>query len=92
MFKKKQYTVMWKTKVGRNVRKLPVDIQEKVFLLLKDLEEQGPHRKNWSNFSSIGKNVYHCHLSYHYVACWRWMKKTIEIEVIYVGSREKAPY
>jgi hypothetical protein len=36
--------------------------------------------------------LYHCHLSYRYVACWTWRKKEIVIEVYYVGSRENAPY
>ena len=35
-------------------------------------------------------NEYHCHLSYHWVACWRHEKETIEIEVYYAGSRENA--
>jgi hypothetical protein len=31
-------------------------------------------------------------LNYRYVACWTCRKNEIEIEVYYVGSREKAPY
>ena len=36
--------------------------------------------------------TYHCHLSKDWVACWRWEKSTVEIEVYYAGSRENAPY
>ena len=35
---------------------------------------------------------FHCHLNYRYVACWTHRQGEIEIEVYYVGSREKAPY
>jgi hypothetical protein len=31
-------------------------------------------------------------LAQRWVACWRWEKGEIEIEVYYAGSREKAPY
>jgi hypothetical protein len=32
------------------------------------------------------------HLLHKWVACWYWEKKSIVIEVNYVGSRENAPY
>jgi hypothetical protein len=38
------------------------------------------------------KNKYHCHLSYHWIACWEETIKGIEMEVYYAGSRENAPY
>ena len=50
------------------------------------------HKKDWANYSKIGKDKYHCHLSYSYVACWNYEKSGITIEVYYVGSRENAPY
>ena len=56
------------------------------------LEPDGPIQKRWNNFSPLGKEKYHCHLTYSYVACWTCQKGEIEIEVYYVGSREKAPY
>ncbi len=39
-------------------------------------------------------NTYHCHLSHNhgYVACWENQKKTITMEVYYVGSHKDAPY
>jgi len=52
----------------------------------------GLFKKSWHNFSPLGGDRYHCHLSYRYVACWSWQQGKIEIEVNYVGSREKAPY
>ena len=71
---------------------MPIKIQNKLAILIDDLEEKGPVQKEWKNFSSLGKNEYHCHLSYHWVAWWRWEKNSIIIEVDYAGSRENAPY
>jgi hypothetical protein len=61
-------------------------------LLVEDLKADSPIQKSWHNFSPQGENKYYCHLSYKYVVCWAWQQGTIEIEVNYVGSREKAPY
>ena len=78
--------------VEKSIRKLPDNIKKKLVVLLDDLRDKGPILKNWSNFSSLGANKYHCHLSYHWVACWQCEKNSIIIEVYYAGSREKAPY
>ena len=40
----------------------------------------------------VNTNTHHCHLSYHWAACWIETIKGIELEVTYVGSRENAPY
>jgi mRNA-degrading endonuclease RelE of RelBE toxin-antitoxin system len=87
-----KYQVSIKKKVNRDLNKLPKDIQKLLFLLIADLKADGPIQKGWHNFSPLGENKYHCHLTYRYVACWTWEKGKIEIEVYYVGSREKAPY
>ena len=87
-----QYQVTIKKKVSRGLNKLPKNIRKLFFLLVEDLKSDGPIQKSWRNFSPLGENKYHCHLSYRYVACWTWQQGEIEIEVYYVGSREKAPY
>ena len=71
---------------------MPKNIRQLLFLLVEDLKAEGPIQKSWHNFSSLGEDRYHCHLTYRYVACWSWQQGKIEIEVYYVGSREKAPY
>ena len=38
-------------------------------MLLEDIAQYGPVQPKYQNFSKIGKNKYHCHLSYHWVAC-----------------------
>lgn len=87
-----KYNVKIKKKVARGLKKFPKDVQKLLFLLIEDLKSDGPIQKNWQNFSPLGKDQYHCHLTYRYVVCWTHHKGEIEIEVYYVGSREKAPY
>jgi mRNA-degrading endonuclease RelE of RelBE toxin-antitoxin system len=87
------YQVVLKKSVKKNLRKLPLNVQQRfeaVAVVLRDRGPTGPH--GWLNYSKLGENEYHCHLTYHYVACWRYEKGTITIEVNYVGSRESAPY
>ncbi len=87
-----KYEVRIKTKVAHGLEKLPADVQKLLFLLMADLQTDGPIQKSWRNFSPLGKDRYHCHLNYRYVACWTCRNNEIVIEVYYVGSREKAPY
>ena len=71
---------------------MPQREQELYALLIFDLKESGPVQTGWPNFSSLGKNKYHCHLKYSWVACWKWDKGSFIVEVYYAGSRENAPY
>lgn len=87
-----KYKVSIKKKVNRGLTKLPKNVQQLLFLLIEDLISDGPVQKGWKNFSPLGKGKYHCHLTYHHVACWTSNEGKIEIEVYYVGTREKAPY
>ena len=87
-----KYEVLIKKKVARGLKKLPANVQKLLFLLIADLQVDGPIQKSWRNFSQLGKNRYHCHLNYRYVACWTCRENEIVIEVYYAGTREKAPY
>lgn len=87
-----RFEVRIKKKVARGLTKLPGEVQDLLFLLVADLQADGPIQKSWRNFSPLGDDKYHCHLNYRYAACWTWRKNEIVIEVYYVGSREKAPY
>jgi mRNA-degrading endonuclease RelE of RelBE toxin-antitoxin system len=92
VYLKVQFTVGWKKRIEKDIKKMPDREQEKFVQLVHDLMEKGPIQNNWPNFSSLGANKYHCHLSYHWVACWKTENENIIIEVYYVGSRENAPY
>jgi hypothetical protein len=72
--------------------KMPVREQKRFANLVEDLERKGPIRSEWPNFSKLGEQEYHCHLSYSWVTCWHVEDTVLEIEVYYAGSREKAPY
>ncbi len=87
-----KYEVRIKKNVARGLKKLPSNIQKLLFLLVADLQVDGPIQTSWRKFSPLGLGRYHCHLNYRYVACWTCLKNEIIIEVYYVGSREKAPY
>ena len=89
---KARYTVILTSHTKKMITKMPRAIQETFALLVEDIQKNGAIRKNWRNFSEIGKNRYHCHLKYHWVACWIWEKGTFTVEVYYAGSRENAPY
>ena len=86
------YDVHLKKKVVKQLKKLPIHIQEKFDDLVADSEESGPIQAEWQNYSKLSDKEYHCHLAYSWVADWRHEKETIIIEVYYAGSREKAPY
>jgi len=79
-------------RAAKTMAKAPVDIQKRFASLIADLEESGPIRTDWRNFSALSANTYHCHLSYSWVACWLWEKGTLLVEVYYAGSREDSPY
>lgn len=87
-----KYRVLIKKAIVKKLKKLPAKEYRKFDFPVQDLEERGPVLPNWLNFSKLGENEYHCHLSRSWVACWRREKRTLLIEVYYVGSREKAPY
>ena len=87
-----EYIVNVKKKTGKGLRSLPLSVKQAFYLLIRDLQNEGPYQKGWPHYSPLGDDRYHCHLTLSYVACWKWYKGTIEIEVYYVGSRESAPY
>ncbi len=86
------YEIVIKKSVLKNIQKMPKKIQFLFESLVDDLIEKGPIRNEWPNFSKLGKNEYHCHLSYKWIACWYCENNSVKIEVYYAGSRENAPY
>jgi mRNA-degrading endonuclease RelE of RelBE toxin-antitoxin system len=89
---KRSYNVVINKRAIKNLFKLPLQVQMRLNVLLKDLRDLGPALPQWPNYSKLSGNEYHCHLGYRWVACWNSEKDTLIIEVFYVGSRENAPY
>jgi mRNA-degrading endonuclease YafQ of YafQ-DinJ toxin-antitoxin module len=90
-----EFIVKFKNKKVLNlIQKMPTLEQKKLVNLIDDLKTKGPIQTGWNNFSQLGKNKFHCHLSYKWVACWKYIEdEEIKIiEVYYAGSRENAPY
>jgi len=97
-----EWQVYFTATAGRQKKKLPVNIVERLATLVADLEEKGPIQRSWSHFSGLGKsknipsNSYHCHIKSGrptYVVCWQVINKVIQIiEIFYVGTHENAPY
>jgi hypothetical protein len=65
---------------------MPKNAKETLRHLIDDMKETGPVQPKYHNFSALGKQTY------HWAACRRCEKDTWIVEVLYVGSREKAPY
>ena len=86
------YEVVIKRKILRELKRLPELIQKRLVNLLEDLRDKGPIRSDWPNYSKLGSEDYHCHLTHRWVACWSCVRGSKRIEVYYAGSREKAPY
>ena len=87
------YIVKISRQVEKGLPKLPANVRHRLSVLVGYLEIDGPAGGVYfQNYSKLSDTEYHCHLTYHYVACWRFEKKTILIEVYYAGTHEKAPY
>lgn len=90
------WNITFHGKARKALPKLPKRVRDILALLLKEIELNGPARGNWPNYGKLGKDLHHCHLKKGqptYVAVWQMMDKEIRlIEVIYVGTHEKAPY
>jgi hypothetical protein len=90
-----KWTVRFSKKAHKGLKKAPAHIQDAAYALLRDLEANGPAPgARWKNYSQLAqKGHHHCHLAYHWSACWVVIDAEIRfMEVYYVGSRENAPY
>ncbi len=88
----KKYTVLIRGKCNKAIRRLSEKDQHTLMRLIRNIEESGPVQPGFQNYSKLSRTEYHCHLSYHWVACWRCEDGKYIVEVYYVGSRESAPY
>jgi len=86
------FEVTMTKRARKGMAKMPALQVSLLARLVKDLKESGPVQRQWLNYSKLGGNKHHCHLSYHWVACWEETATGVRIEVYYAGSRESAPY
>ena len=93
---------MWRIKIHNKTAKalsdLPVPAKLAFDQLARELRVGGPRAPGWPNYGKIKgyHDLHHCHLKRGrptYVAVWREVKtEERTIEVIYVGTHERAPY
>lgn len=64
------HKILIKKSVIKGIGKIPPHIQKKFKALVEALQASGTRgATGWPNFSKLSGNKYHCHLTYHYVAC-----------------------
>jgi len=90
------WTVTLSTRVAKGCKTLPKAVKKSLALLLTDIEDFGPVRGDWPNYSKLGHGRHHCHIKKGrptYVAVWEENNGKVKlVEVTYVGTHEKAPY
>ncbi len=90
------WTVTLTRRVEKQVPRLPLNVRQRLYYLLSEIENNGPVRGNWPNYGKLEKDVHHCHIKKGnpcYVAVWEVRDRTIQlVEVTYAGTHEKAPY
>ncbi len=93
------WTVEFTSKAAKMTSKLPPRIQERLNALRKAIEIKGPVQPSMSHFGKLSgwaDETYHCHINKirpTYVVVWQVKNRTVcLVEVIYVGTHEKAPY
>lgn len=90
-----KWTVTINRKAERQALSLPRKVVDRLRLLTEEIKLSGPVRGNWPNYSRLSSDRHHCHLKKGkptYVAVWREEKESVVVEIIYVGTHEKAPY
>ena len=78
-----KWTVEIKKQAAKKIKRLPRAIRYSLFVLMKEIEEAGPGRGNWPNYSKLENNVHHCHLKKGkptYVAVWEVLKISRELQ------------
>ena len=80
----------------KSLGKLPKSVLQNLTALMRQIEESGPVRGDWPNYSKLAPKHHHCHIKKGkptYVAVWVELESGIQIvEVTYAGTHEKAPY
>lgn len=91
-----KWTVTYSRQAEKQRRNLPERVKVLLNALILEIMASGPVRGDWKNYSTLSNGNHHCHLKKGqptYVAVWQVTDKTIKlVEVIYVGTHEKAPY
>ena len=90
------WQVILSTRAEKQIKRLSVNVNTRLFYLLAEIERTGPIRGNWPNYGKLDETRHHCHIRKGkpcFVAVWEVVDKKINlIEVRYVGTHEGARY
>ena len=90
------WTVVYSRKAAKLRERIPERVKAVLDALIIDIRATGPVRGDWHNYSKLSGGYHHCHLKKGqptYVAVWQIQGGEVQIvEIIYVGTHEKAPY
>jgi hypothetical protein len=90
------WNVVYSRRAAKLREKIPERVKAMLDALIIDIRATGPVRGDWPNYSKLSGDLHHCHLKKGqptYVAVWRLQANEVHIvEIIYVGTHEKAPY
>jgi mRNA-degrading endonuclease RelE of RelBE toxin-antitoxin system len=90
------WTVITSNKAQKQIDQLPRRVIKVLDALVAEIGLRGPVRGNWPNYSKLRGERHHCHLTKGkptYVAVWEVKEKRVKlVEVIYVGTHERARY
>ncbi len=96
LYSREGWRIEFTNRARKQKMKLPVRVQETLYQLVKEIEKLGPVCGDWPNYSRLPGGRHHCHLKKGkptYVAVWQHDAGQVRVvEVVYVGSHEKAPY
>ena len=91
-----KWNVALTSQCEKQAKRLPSRSYDIFLTLLSNLELTGPIQGTWPNYSKLSRDRHHCHLKKGkptYVSVWDVESKAAKhIEVVYVGTHEKAPY
>lgn len=84
------WTVTLTGKAYKQLKKLPMDIQDLADAVVHNLEAEGPKPRGW-DVRKTAENEYRVRLTYRYRMRYRvTSNQVLEIEVFYAGHRKDA--
>jgi mRNA-degrading endonuclease RelE of RelBE toxin-antitoxin system len=57
------WQIVIRTRVAKQIQRLPRVVQQRYLVLQQELAIQGPVRGNWPNYSKLNDMRHHCHLT-----------------------------
>lgn len=92
------WTIKFSAGVRKQKDKMPLDMVERFYILVRELEQEGPVQPEWHHYGKLSgkKDVHHCHLNKgkpRYVVVWKVEDRQVNImEILYAGTHENADY